>query len=318
MINFSKVTSDPSSTGEDPSSEVKLEFDEQKKFPETVTVNESSKGLPSQKFMLKLLGDQNDYIDKCKSFIEELKEDLKASTSKLPKFWDLTLKMDSYDDDFLKFYSFILLNHKISFSQLFQDLFVLFSMQEKRGGQFLEFGATDGRELSNTFSLEKHFGWRGVLAEPSPQWHDQLRINRPNASIITDCIYSESGKTLDFFVSLNGELSGLEEFRYSSQHGNNLLRNQHGYKTHVSSVSLNDVFVKHFDSKPIEYMSVDTEGCELLILKNFDFKNFGPNIINIEHNFQDDENELDILLINNNYRRVFREFTQFDGWYIKE
>ena len=119
-------------------------------------------------------------------------------------------------------------------------------------------------------------------------------------------------------MSSVGELSSLKKFRYSSQHGNNLLRNENGYNTQVSSVSLNDVFVKYFDSKPIEYMSVDTEGCELLILKNFDFKNFGPEVINIEHNYQDDENELDILLTTNNYRRIFREFTQFDGWYIKK
>ena len=42
---------------------------------------------------------------------------------------------------------------------MFQDLFVLFTLRGKRGGFFVEFGATNGIELSNTCMLEKHFGW---------------------------------------------------------------------------------------------------------------------------------------------------------------
>ena len=87
-------------------------------------------------------------------------------------------------------------NHKKSASQLFQDLFVLFIHNEKKNGSFLEFGATDGVELSNSYMLEKYFGWTGVLAETSPQWHSELSINRPNTNIITECIYAETGKQI--------------------------------------------------------------------------------------------------------------------------
>ena len=40
---------------------------------------------------------------------------------------------------------------------------------------FLEFGATDGLELSNSYMLENFLGWKGVLSEPSPQWHNLLK-----------------------------------------------------------------------------------------------------------------------------------------------
>jgi len=120
---------------------------------------------------------------------------------KLPLFWNLTQSINQYDEIFVKFYSYILANSRSSKAQLFQDLFVLFMLNEKRGGTFLEFGATDGVELSNSFLLESKYGWRGVLAEPSPQWHKKLKENRPNSNIITECIYSETGKKLDFFVS---------------------------------------------------------------------------------------------------------------------
>ena len=63
-------------------------------------------------------------------------------------------------------------------------------------------------------------------------------------------------------------------------------------------------------------MSVDTEGSELLILENFDFAQFAPEIVTVEHNFTDAQDKLDGLFIKNNYIRVFKEHTQFDAWYV--
>ena len=56
--------------------------------------------------------------------------------------------------------------HK-SRSQLRQDLFVLSQLDFKRNGYFVEFGATNGFNLSNTHLMEKEFGWTGILAEPA-------------------------------------------------------------------------------------------------------------------------------------------------------
>lgn len=174
-------------------------------------------------------------------------------------------------------------------------------------------------ELSNSFLLEEKFGWTGVLAEPSPQWHAKLFANRPNAIILTDCIYSESGKKLDFFVSKEGVLSTLDEFKNSdiaSMPGNTKARNASGHKCEVDTISLNDVISKYFDGTKIDYMSVDTEGSELLILKHFDFSKYAPKVVTVEHNFTDAEKELDKLFVKNNYCRFFKEFTQFDAWYV--
>jgi FkbM family methyltransferase len=198
---------------------------------------------------------------------------------------------------------------------------VSFVLNEKRSGTFLEFGATNGVELSNSLLLEKEFGWKGVLAEPSPQWHAALMQNRPDATILTDCIYSETGKNVDFFVSEVGVLSSLEEFKNhdaSSMPGNAQARNRNGYTVSVPTISLNDVFVRYLDSAPIDYMSVDTEGSELLILENFDFGKFGPRIVSVEHNFSDSEAMLDELFQHNGYERYFREQTQFDAWYVRK
>ena len=189
---------------------------------------------------------------------------------------------------------------------------MLYKLNEKENGVFLEFGATDGVNLSNSLLLEKHYQWSGLLAEPSTKWHSSLKKNRPNTRIIQECIYSVSGKYLDFFTSDVGELSTLEEFRLSDMPTmpiNAEKRNKSGHNHKVLSISLNDVFIKYFNSSPIDYMSVDTEGSELLILENFDFKKFSPKIVTVEHNFSDTQKKIDTLFFNNNYIRVFKTYS---------
>ena len=97
------------------------------------------------------------------------------SPKKLPLFWNLSKSIKNLDDDFLKFYSYLLSNYTKSRSQIFQDLFVLYKLNEKKNGVFLEFGATDGVNLSNSLLLEKHYQWSGLLAEPSTKWHSSLK-----------------------------------------------------------------------------------------------------------------------------------------------
>jgi hypothetical protein len=95
------------------------------------------------------------------------------------------------------FYKFILANFDKSKSQLFQDLFVLFILKEKRNGYFVEFGATNGIDLSNTYLLEKSYGWNGILAEPARCWLRDLKGNR-NSSLDFRCIWEKTGKSVPF------------------------------------------------------------------------------------------------------------------------
>lgn len=60
-------------------------------------------------------------------------------------------------------------------SQIRQDLFVLAELNFKTNGFFVEFGATNGIDLSNSHLMEKEFGWKGILAEPAKCWHKDLK-----------------------------------------------------------------------------------------------------------------------------------------------
>lgn len=220
----------------------------------------------------------------------------------------------------VKFLRFAARHHMGSTSQLLQDIFASYCSTEKKS-TFLEFGATDGISLSNTYHLEKNLGWNGVLAEPSPQWQSALKANRPDAITLMDCIWTNSDEILEFFVSSHGVLSTISKYTKSdedSMPGNAAARNARGYYTKVKTVSLNDVLAKYFPLRGPTYMSVDTEGSEYDILLSCDFDYYRPKFLTVEHNFSDQNRKLDKLLSQFGYIRIFERFTDFDAWYVDE
>ena len=82
--------------------------------------------------------------------------------NELNRLYNETVPMDTWESD-IRFT--MLLSEKIgpdylqlmkmSKSQKRQDLFVISELGFKQGGYFVEFGATDGETLSNTWLLEK-------------------------------------------------------------------------------------------------------------------------------------------------------------------
>ena len=204
-------------------------------------------------------------------------------------------------------------------SQIYQDIFASFIVGDKYDKTFLEFGATNGLDISNSYTLESSFNWKGVLSEPSPQWHEALKKNRKNSKIITKCIWKESGKKLDFFMSDFGSLSTIKDFVENDKISiptNTEMRLKSGKTISVETISLNDVIKEYFNSICPSYISIDTEGSEYEILKAFDLDNFRPKVFTIEHNHTENETKIDEHLITNGYVRIFRKLTTFDAWYI--
>ena len=201
---------------------------------------------------------------------------------------------------------------KHSKSQLQQDLFVLLSFKFKSDGFFVEFGATDGLGLSNTYMLEKNFGWKGILAEPARSWHLSLKKNR-SAEIETRCIWKESGKVLQFNETEVGELSTLDSFSNQDMHAHS---RENGIKYEVETISLFDLRAEYKAPKFIDYLSIDTEGSEFEILENFDFTAYTFGFISCEHNFTENRSKVFDLLSRQGYVRIFEQCSQFDDWYL--
>ncbi|MBF0368913.1 MAG: tetratricopeptide repeat protein [Magnetococcales bacterium] len=219
------------------------------------------------------------------------------------------------------FVGFVKGKSKLIKSQLYQDVFAAYIIGDNFKKTFLEFGATDGVSLSNTYLLDMHMGWDGILCEPSPQWHSGLKNNRAKTKILTDCIWTKTGETLDFFMSDVGVLSTLDSFKYSdinSMPGNASARNKVGKKIKVKTISLNDVVSQYYEGVAPSYISVDTEGSEFDIISSFDFTNYRPIVWTVEHNFTTHQKKIDEIMLKNGYKRVFENITSFDAWYVDQ
>ena len=193
-----------------------------------------------------------------------------------------------------------------------QDVFVFSHLNYKDDGFFVEFGATDGLKLSNTYLLEKKYGWRGILAEPGKTWHANLRKNR-SCVIDTRCVWSESGQKITFYENKVGELSGVVN---QSNPAKTAIRRATKKNYNVETVSLLDLLIQHKAPSRITYLSIDTEGSEINIIENFDFKAYRPMIISIEHNYSIHEKSMIAMLENHDYVQIFSEISEWDAWFV--
>jgi len=213
---------------------------------------------------------------------------------------------------------YILEHYNLSRAQLQQDLVAHWNLRADEITStppfFVEFGATDGVKLSNTYLLEKEFGWEGILCEPGKSWHTKLLINR-SCVIDTRCVYSSSGNSIPFLEASEGELSTISTFAENDSWGE-ARRNSMQYE--VETITLEDLLIDNNAPKKINYLSIDTEGSEYEILKNFDFNKWEIDFISVEHNFTSNREKLHSLLSKFGYSRKFSSISNWDDWYFKE
>ena len=173
----------------------------------------------------------------------------------------------------------------MSYSQMRQDVNVINFYKNKKDGFFIEIGASDGIRLSNTYLLEKDYGWTGICVEPIPTNYNKLLTNRPKSYCCDKALFGVSGLTLDFDVSnhpVDGDLlSGISA--NINHHKQRVDANKTTIK--VTTITLLDLLTISDAPKFIDYMSIDTEGSEYEILKAFDFSKYIFGLIDLEHNY---------------------------------
>ncbi len=196
-------------------------------------------------------------------------------------------------------------------SEFGQDLFVLNELNFKKNGFFVEFGATNGINGSNTYLLENRFNWRGILAEPAKIFYNELNKNR-KCFIETNLVWKNSKSRLLFHEDFAGGLSTIKKF---IDHDTQIRKRNKEYI--LETISLNDLLVKYNAPKIIDYLSIDTEGSEFNILNNFDFNKYKFRIITCEHNFTPNKNKIHKLLTKNGYVKKHSTLVSFvDDWYV--
>lgn len=233
--------------------------------------------------------------------------------------WDYLLEYGKSDcpgqanPQLAAFLALCLQHAKDSKAQMMQDLYVLYKLPKARGF-FVDFGASDGITINNTYLLETKMAWSGIVAEPLPAWHAALLENR-RCVIDLRCVWTSTGDSLEFLApSDTPELSTLNSFRDADHHNQARSRNASIFK--VETVSLNDLLLTNQCPKHFDYLSIDTEGSEFAILGSLDVDRWKPRIITVEHNYVAKQRaDVKDLLTGYGYVREFEQCSKWDDWY---
>lgn len=163
--------------------------------------------------------------------------------------------------------------------------------RQKPNGTFVDIGAYDGLDISNTYYFERILGWNGICIEPNPVTFEKLKNNRK--CILENCAVGDQEGELDF-VSIYGGGSAGSGFDDPSEK----VRNTAIAETakdggtweiiKVPSFRLETILKKH-DIKIVDYCSIDVEGFEINVVKSIDWNKFYIKYLTVEANISIDE-----------------------------
>lgn len=190
--------------------------------------------------------------------------------------------MNKYLDPVVYYYAAkerLLGRKKISYSQSGEDIIIsrLFSALGIKKPTYLDIGANDPKNLSNTYLFYKH-GARGVVVEPNPSLSRRFKSIRKRDICVEKGvgIPNEGALFYDLKPHVLSTFSKDEALRYEKNGVAKIKR-----IINIPIVSINDLIKEHFLSAP-NLISIDVEGLDFEIIQSLNFKENGPDIICIE------------------------------------
>ena len=155
----------------------------------------------------------------------------------------------------------------------------LFNKKEK--GIFIDVGAHDGIEQSNTLFFENNRNWSGIVITPNKQKYDQCKINRSKSTCeCFACVgpeYKSSTINGDFW-RIGGSINGTRSKSDRTESANSCTL------THILEKNLLD-FKMHFNKNletEIDLIKIDTGAFEYDVLCGLDLSRFKPSYILVE------------------------------------
>lgn len=189
-------------------------------------------------------------------------------------------------------------------SQLNQDQKCLSYLNHKKNGYFVDIGAHDGIDLSNTYRLEKDYQWKGICVEPLTTPFEKCEKNRPNSICVNKCIYNKNGSV------------AFEEKPVTDGSGDMIsgICEENDKTCNKECITFTKLLEDNNAPSRMDFLSIDTEGSELEILKSLDHNKFKFDYITCEHNYKPLRQDIKIYLENNGYS--FYEENNWDDVFI--
>jgi len=192
--------------------------------------------------------------------------------------------------------------------------YVLSFFNNKKKGTFIDIGAYDGVKWSNSLVLEEELGWDGVCIEANVKSYEQCEELRSSITLNKAVCSSFGDVTFRNVTGGASCLSCIVEF-VEKKHLRRIdseIEKLGGSHTDapVETITLNDIFDNFVKRDSVDYLSIDAEGSEYEIFKNFNFDIYSCSLISVEHDgpLEGSERESDskviTLLKDNGYKPI--------------
>ena len=164
----------------------------------------------------------------------------------------------------------------VSYAQNGEDIRVWRAFRDHAGPlRYVDVGANEPRRLSITAALGD-LGWTGLLIEADPDLARELRVFRPDGTVV-ECAASDTDGTIVFHRVPGTGLGTLnaEDARTARARG---------FDTddlEVRSRRLSAI-LDELEPGPVHFMSIDVEGAEARVLRGLDLERHRPWVLCIE------------------------------------
>ena len=188
----------------------------------------------------------------------------------------------------------------MSYSQLNQDLKCIDFFNGDKEGYFVDIGAHDGINLSNTYLLEKDYDWTGICVEPIKAVFDKLVKNR-NCICKNTCIYDKTGEVT--FSIIDGYYEMLSGITEDINHHKAIVEKE-SQSIKCPSITFTELLDEAQAPLVMDFLSLDTEGSELKILQSLNHNKYKFLYITVEHNYTPLREEIRKFLVSKDYEYV--------------
>jgi hypothetical protein len=148
-------------------------------------------------------------------------------------------------------------------SQVGQDKTISLLFNYKTSGFFVDLAANDAVFLSNTLTLEQHYGWRGVCIEANPRYFAMLYKRK--CLVVQAAVGRQDDEQIGFALR-----DGLGGFIGDGFDNYGVKENS----TLFTTVSLKRLFRDLQVPPVIDYLSLDVEGAEQYIFQDFPWSEY--------------------------------------------
>jgi FkbM family methyltransferase len=156
------------------------------------------------------------------------------------------------------------------------------------GGFFVEAGAYDGYDQSNTYRLERVLGWRGVLVEPIRYLAREAARERPRSRVFNCALVDADSDGEPVSLLYGGLLTTVAGARGipSDDHewvaaAHAVAQEQPAHEFRTTGRALSSI-LDEVEAPEIDFMSLDVEGFEVSVLRGLDFERHAPRWLLVE------------------------------------